>query len=45
MKVMIPVRSDTDGRLVEVLKADGETVEYGERLFALSVEPATEGPS
>lgn len=36
MKLMIPVEADTNGRISEVLKADGEPVEYGERLFALA---------
>jgi acetyl-CoA carboxylase biotin carboxyl carrier protein len=38
MKLMVPVESDRSGRIVEVLKADGEPVEYGDWLFA--VEPA-----
>jgi acetyl-CoA carboxylase biotin carboxyl carrier protein len=38
MKLMIPVEADRAGRVVEVLKADGEPVEYGDRLFALSTE-------
>jgi len=37
MKLMIPVEADQAGRLVEVLKNDGEPVEYGERLFAFVV--------
>lgn len=41
MKLMIPVEADRGGLITEVLKANGEPVEYGERLFALSViEPA-----
>jgi acetyl-CoA carboxylase biotin carboxyl carrier protein len=36
MKLMIPVESDLDGRVLDVLKADGEPVEYGEWLFALA---------
>jgi acetyl-CoA carboxylase biotin carboxyl carrier protein len=40
MKVMIPVEADADGRVVEVLKGNGEPVEYGERLLALAVAPA-----
>lgn len=35
MKLMIPVEADLSGRVVEVLKDDGEPVEYGEPLFAL----------
>jgi acetyl-CoA carboxylase biotin carboxyl carrier protein len=36
MKLLIPVESDRAGRIAEVLKENGEPVEYGERLFALS---------
>jgi acetyl-CoA carboxylase biotin carboxyl carrier protein len=36
MKLMIPVEADAEGVVVEVLKADGEPVEYGEPLFALA---------
>lgn len=40
MKLMIPVHADTDGRIVEVLKANGEAVEYDEPLFAVTpLEP------
>ena len=35
MKLMLPVQADRAGRVVEVLKPDGEPVEYGEPLFAL----------
>jgi acetyl-CoA carboxylase biotin carboxyl carrier protein len=35
MKLMIPVEADQPGRIVTVLKDNGEPVEYGERLFAL----------
>ena len=35
MKLMIPVHAELDGRVVEVLKENGDPVEYGERLFAL----------
>ncbi|MET0132196.1 MAG: biotin/lipoyl-containing protein [Kibdelosporangium sp.] len=35
MKLMIPVQADRAGRITEVLKADGQPVEYGERLFAI----------
>lgn len=34
MKLMIPVEADAPGRIVEVLAADGTSVEYGDRLFA-----------
>ncbi len=40
MKLMIPVEADASGRVVEVLKADGEPTEYGEPLFALVAETA-----
>jgi acetyl-CoA carboxylase biotin carboxyl carrier protein len=36
MKLMIPVEADKAGRVVEVLKNNGEPVEYGERLFAFA---------
>jgi acetyl-CoA carboxylase biotin carboxyl carrier protein len=36
MKLMIPVEADRAGRVTEVLKVDGESVEYGEPLFALA---------
>lgn len=36
MKLMIPVLSERSGRVAAVLKKDGEPVEYGEHLFALS---------
>ncbi|MGH3770146.1 MAG: acetyl-CoA carboxylase biotin carboxyl carrier protein [Pseudonocardiaceae bacterium] len=36
MKLMIPVEADLTGRVLEVLKSDGEPVEYGEPLFALA---------
>jgi acetyl-CoA carboxylase biotin carboxyl carrier protein len=38
MKLMIPVEAELAGRIVEVLKKDGEPVEYGEALFALAPE-------
>ena len=38
MKLMMPVEAETAGRIVDVLVADGASVEYGDRLFA--VEPA-----
>jgi acetyl-CoA carboxylase biotin carboxyl carrier protein len=37
MKLMIPIESDQAGRVLRVLKNDGEPVEYGERLVALAV--------
>lgn len=41
MKLLIPVEADRAGRIAEVLKENGEPVEYGERLFALgAVDPA-----
>ncbi len=36
MKLMIPVEADRPGRIVEVLKQNGDPVEYGEPLFALA---------
>ena len=38
MKLMMPVESEVDGRVVEILVADGASVEYGDRLLAY--EPA-----
>ena len=38
MKLMIPVEADIAGRIVEVIAGDGQSVEYGDPLFA--VEPA-----
>jgi len=35
MKMMIPVQADRGGRIAAVLKGNGESVEYGEPLFAL----------
>jgi acetyl-CoA carboxylase biotin carboxyl carrier protein len=40
MKLMIPVEADRAGRVTEVLKADGEPVEYADRLFALAAGEA-----
>lgn len=36
MKLMLPVEAERAGQIVEVLKGDGEPVEYGEPLFALA---------
>jgi acetyl-CoA carboxylase biotin carboxyl carrier protein len=36
MKLMIPVEAEHSGRITEVLKDDGQAVEYGEPLFALA---------
>jgi acetyl-CoA carboxylase biotin carboxyl carrier protein len=36
MKLMLPVEADKGGRIVEVLVADGEAVEYGQPLFRLA---------
>ncbi|PZS25684.1 MAG: acetyl-CoA carboxylase biotin carboxyl carrier protein subunit [Pseudonocardiales bacterium] len=36
MKLMLPVVAEQTGRIVEVLKGDGEPVHYGEPLFALA---------
>jgi len=35
MKLMIPVEADRDGRVAEVLVADGEPVEFGQPLVVL----------
>lgn len=41
MKLMIPVEADRAGRIAAVLKDNGEPVEYGDRLFALTAaDPA-----
>jgi acetyl-CoA carboxylase biotin carboxyl carrier protein len=40
MKLMIPVEADRAGRVSDVLKADGESVEYDEPLFALDAADA-----
>jgi acetyl-CoA carboxylase biotin carboxyl carrier protein len=40
MKLMIPVEAETGGRIVEVLKADAEPVEYGEKLFTVVADGA-----
>lgn len=34
MKLMIPVEADSAGRIVEVIAGDGQSVEYGDPLFA-----------
>jgi acetyl-CoA carboxylase biotin carboxyl carrier protein len=34
MKLMIPFEADCSGRVVEVLKGNGEPVEYGEKVFS-----------
>lgn len=36
MKLMLPVESDRAGRVVEVLRRDGDPVEYGEPLITLA---------
>jgi acetyl-CoA carboxylase biotin carboxyl carrier protein len=36
MKLMIPVEADRAGRITAVLRANGDSVEYGERLFAFA---------
>lgn len=41
MKLMLPVEADCAGRVVEVLVKDGESVEYGQPLFAIA--PAEHG--
>jgi len=37
MKLMLPVEATRPGRVLEVLKADGAPVEYGEPLFVLAL--------
>lgn len=41
MKLMIPVEADLSGRIIDVLKNDGEPVEYGEPLFVLAATEPT----
>jgi len=36
MKLFLPVNAEASGTVVEVLKENGEVVEHGEPLFALS---------
>ncbi|MGH3427261.1 MAG: acetyl-CoA carboxylase biotin carboxyl carrier protein, partial [Mycobacteriales bacterium] len=36
MKLMIPIEADQAGRVLDVLKSNGEPVEYGEKLFAFT---------
>lgn len=38
MKLMVPVEADRAGRISEVIKGNGEAVQYGEPLFALESE-------
>lgn len=38
MKLMIPVEADRSGTVTEILKANGESIEYGERLIALATD-------
>jgi acetyl-CoA carboxylase biotin carboxyl carrier protein len=38
MKLMIPVEADRGGRIIDILKANGEPVEYDEPLFELEAE-------
>lgn len=42
MKLMIPVEADRAGRIAEVLKPNGEPVEFAEPLFALEAEDTGE---
>jgi len=39
MKLMIPVNADRDGTVAEVLKGDGDSVEYDEPLITLALAP------
>jgi acetyl-CoA carboxylase biotin carboxyl carrier protein len=44
MKLMLPVEADCHGVVAEVLRRDGQPVEFGEPLFVLGpVEPAEQG--
>ncbi|WP_228122301.1 acetyl-CoA carboxylase biotin carboxyl carrier protein [Saccharothrix syringae] len=43
MKLMIPVEADRAGLVARALAADGETVEYGTRLFELAPPDRTAG--
>lgn len=40
MKLMVPVEAGRAGRIVEVLKGNGDPVEYGEALFTVAPERA-----
>jgi len=40
MKLMIPFEADCSGRIVEVLKGNGEPVEYGEKVFSCTESEA-----
>lgn len=40
MKLMMPVHADRPGRIATVIVADGDSVEYGDRLFALAAGDA-----
>jgi acetyl-CoA carboxylase biotin carboxyl carrier protein len=40
MKLMLPVEADRAGRVVEVLRADGAAVEYGDPLFVVELVEA-----
>jgi acetyl-CoA carboxylase biotin carboxyl carrier protein len=42
MKLMLPVRADRAGVIGQVLKKDGESVEFDEPLFELTVELTAE---
>lgn len=39
MKLMLPVKADRPGTVVEILPPDAAPVEYGERLFAIALDP------
>lgn len=43
MKLMVPVEADQNGRIVAVLKGNGEPVEYGEPLFRLNTSDSQGG--
>lgn len=44
MKLMVPVEADRAGRIVEVLRDNGDPVEYGEALFTIAPEGAGRVP-
>jgi acetyl-CoA carboxylase biotin carboxyl carrier protein len=39
MKLMLPVKADRPGTVMEVIAPDAAPVEYGERLFAIALDP------
>jgi acetyl-CoA carboxylase biotin carboxyl carrier protein len=41
MKLMMPVSAERSGRILRVLKSNGDSVEYGEELFAIEPSDAS----